>query len=162
MASLRIGTCSFTAEGWERSFYPEGLKKSDYLSYYAEHFDTLEVDSTFYRIPAHSTVRKWHDQVPADFRFACKMTQVVTHEKCMQDCESDVQAFVEAMDRLGDKLGAILLQFPYFNKKAFKSGDEFLLKLEQFLKSLPDDGENAEWTSIEALAADDSGKKSSH
>jgi hypothetical protein len=54
---LRLGTSSFTAEGWETSFYPKGMQPRDYLSYYATQFDTLEVDATFYRIPAESTVK---------------------------------------------------------------------------------------------------------
>lgn len=134
---MRVGTSAFTAAGWEGVFYPQGVKSGDSLSYYAQHFDTVEVDSTFYRIPAFSTVRKWREQTPEKFVFSCKVPQKITHEKVLVDCEDDMRAFLEAMDGLGEKLGVMLLQFPYFNKKKFKSPDEFLKLLAPFLKKLP-------------------------
>lgn len=134
---MRVGTSAFTAAGWEGVFYPEGVKSGEYLSYYSQQFGTVEVDSTFYRIPAFSTVRKWRDQTPEKFVFACKVPQVITHEKVLVDCDDEMRAFVEAMEGLGEKLGPMLLQFPYFNKKAFKSPDEFLKRLAPFLKKLP-------------------------
>ena len=134
---LRIGTSAFTAAGWEKSFYPPEVRPPDYLHYYATQFDTVEVDSTFYRIPSLTTVRKWRDQTPDDFIFAAKVPQVITHEKCLQGCEDEMRAFLEAMDGLGPKLGPLLLQFPYFNKKTFATADPFLERLEKFLKKLP-------------------------
>jgi uncharacterized protein YecE (DUF72 family) len=134
---VRVGTSAFTAKGWEETFYPAGLDASDYLAYYAEHFDTVEVDSTFYRTPSLQTVRKWHAQTPAGFRFAVKVPQVITHEKCLLDCEAEFARFVETMDALGEKLTAMLLQFPYFNKKVFPKPEGFLDRLAGFLPRLP-------------------------
>lgn len=137
MAEIRVGTSAFTAEGWEGSFYPRGMKPADYLSYYATQFDAVELDNTFYRTPALSTVKGWYAKTPPGFLFAAKVPQVITHEKVLVDCEEDLSHFLETMDALGDKLGPLLFQFGYFNKSKFKSQAEFLAKLKPFLKKLP-------------------------
>jgi uncharacterized protein YecE (DUF72 family) len=136
-ANIRIGTSAFTAEGWEGSFYPAGLKPADYLSFYATKFDTVELDNTFYRTPAPSTVRGWNTKTPPGFIFAAKVPQIITHEKVLVDCDDDLSFFLKMMDALGDKLGPLLFQFGYFNKSKFKSGAEFLALLKPFLKKLP-------------------------
>jgi uncharacterized protein YecE (DUF72 family) len=137
MAELRIGTSAFTAEGWVGSFYPKGMQPRDFLSYYATKFDTVELDNTFYRTPAISTVEGWNLKTPPGFLFAAKIPQVITHEKVLVDCEDDLTHFLKTMDALGDKLGPLLFQFGYFNKGAFKSQAEFLALLKPFLQKLP-------------------------
>lgn len=136
-SSILLGTSAFTAAGWEGSFYPAGTKPSDYLTYYSKHFDTVEIDSTFYRIPALSTVNGWNAKTPKGFIFAAKVPQTITHEKVLKGCEAEFEQFVKTMDALGDKLGPMLLQFPYFNRKAFKSVGEFLALLRSFLNKVP-------------------------
>src|SRR6266849_10335210 len=76
MSSLYIGTSAFTAAGWEGTFYPPGTKPADFLRYYAQHFDTVEVDSTFYRIPSKATVQGWALKTPKGFVFAAKVPQI--------------------------------------------------------------------------------------
>jgi uncharacterized protein YecE (DUF72 family) len=137
MDDLRIGTSAFTAAGWETAFYPEGMKPSDYLTYYATRFSTVEVDSTFYRTPSVATVNGWERKTRKGFLLAAKIPQTITHEKVLQNCDEDLKYFLETMDLMGDKLGPLLFQFGYFNKTAFKSGKEFLVRLESFLKKLP-------------------------
>ncbi|MGH9744464.1 MAG: DUF72 domain-containing protein [Candidatus Acidiferrum sp.] len=137
MTEIRIGTSAFTAAGWEGSFYPAGMKPAEYLSYYATQFDAVEVDSTFYRTPAIATVRGWDAKTPSGFVFAAKVPQSITHEKVLVGCEDELGTFLKTMDVLGEKLGPLLLQFPYFNKTVFKSGGEFLARLGPFLKTLP-------------------------
>jgi uncharacterized protein YecE (DUF72 family) len=139
MTELRIGTSAFTADGWEGSFYPKGMKPADFLSYYATKFDTVELDNTFYRTPALSTVQGWNAKTPPGFIFAAKIPQVITHEKILVDCQDDLSHFLKTMDALGDKLGPLLFQFGYFNKQKFKSGSEFVARLGPFLKKLPKD-----------------------
>jgi uncharacterized protein YecE (DUF72 family) len=136
-SEIRLGTSAFTAAGWESAFYPPGMKPSDYLSYYATRFDTVEVDSTFYRTPAISTVKGWYAKTPPGFLFAAKVPQLITHEKALRDCDADLTQFLQAMDCLGEKLGPLLFQFGYFNKQAFSSVKEFLARLAPFLKKLP-------------------------
>ena len=137
LAPIRLGTSSWTGEGWRGSFYPAGSKPHDLLPLYSERFDTVEVDSTFYRIPAASTVRRWRERTPAGFTFAAKVPQIITHEKMLVGAEEDLAAFLEVMDLLGDKLGPLLLQFPYFNKQKFPGLGFFLERLECFLAQLP-------------------------
>jgi uncharacterized protein YecE (DUF72 family) len=137
-ADIRVGTSAFTAAGWEGTFYPPGMQARDFLSYYATKFNTVEVDSTFYRTPAHSTITGWANKTPPGFVFALKIPQVVTHEKCLEDCDDEFKTFVDTAEGLGkDKLGPMLLQFPYFNRSKFKTGAEFLARLQPFLKKLP-------------------------
>jgi uncharacterized protein YecE (DUF72 family) len=83
MAEIRLGTSAFTAAGWKGSFYPRGIKPAEYLSFYATKYNTVELDNTFYRTPALSTVRGWYAKTPPGFLFAAKVPQVVTHEKCL-------------------------------------------------------------------------------
>lgn len=136
--NVRVGTSAFTAAGWETAFYPEGTKPADYLPYYGTQFDTVEVDSTFYRTPAASTVRKWYQATPAHFLFSAKVPQVITHEKVLEGCDEEFGRFVETMQQgLAEKLGVLLLQFPYFNKKAFATAAPFVARVEKFLEKLP-------------------------
>lgn len=137
LAPIRLGTSSWTGEGWLGSFYPAGSKPQDFLPLYAERFDTVEIDSTFYRIPAASVVRQWRERTPAGFTFAVKVPQTITHEKLLVGVEQDLAAFLEVMDLLGDKLGPLLLQFPYFSQQKFRGPGVFLERLEGFLAQIP-------------------------
>jgi uncharacterized protein YecE (DUF72 family) len=137
MPSLYVGTSAFTAAGWEGTFYPPGMKPADFLRYYAQHFNSVEVDSTCYRIPSLSTVKGWFEKTPKGFIFAAKIPQVITHEKVLVNCDDDVAQFLKMMDALGEKLGPLLFQFGYFNKKVFVGVNDFLARLRPFLKKLP-------------------------
>ena len=137
--ALRIGTSAFTATGWPGTFYPNGLPEREYLTYYATMFDTVEVDSTFYRTPSASTVKGWNAKTPPGFVFAAKVPQIITHEKVLVDCDAEFKQFIEVMDNLGDKLGPLLLQFGFFNSVVFRGVNDFLARLRPFLKKLPKD-----------------------
>src|SRR6266849_1435047 len=78
LPGILLGPSAFTANGWEGSFYPPGMKPRDFLSYYATQFPTVEVDTTFYGTPSASTVASWNEKTPSDFIFAAKVPQVVT------------------------------------------------------------------------------------
>ena len=134
---LRLGTSSFTADGWNRSFYPPGMHSRDYLSYYATQFDILEVDATFYRIPALSTVQGWYNKTPSNFLYALKTPQEITHERILVDVDPIFNEFLRITEPLAEKLGVILLQFPYFNKQTFANANDFLARLRPFLEKLP-------------------------
>jgi len=138
-SGIHFGTSAFIADGWERSFYPKGMKPADYLTYYATKFDTVEIDSTFYHAPSAATVNGWARKTPDNFIFAVKVPQVITHEKMLQGANDEFKSFVETMDLLGEKLGPMLLQFPYFNRTKFKSGGEFVRLLQDFMKKFPKD-----------------------
>lgn len=138
-ASLHLGTSSFTATGWEGSFYPRGLKSTDYLTYYGEHFDSVEVDSTFYACPTAKTVSGWYAKTPDNFVFAVKVPQTITHDKVLVDCDAEWNEFLDTMGLLRQKLGPIVFQFPYFNRALFRDREPFLQRLVPFLKKLPKD-----------------------
>jgi uncharacterized protein YecE (DUF72 family) len=134
---LHLGTSSFSHESWVGGFYPSGTRPGDFLTVYAQRYDTVEIDATFYRIPSKSQARSWAMKVPDGFRIAVKAPQIVTHEKLLVDCEEEMHAFLASMDEMGDRQGPILFQFPYFRRDAFSSVDAFLKRLDPFLTALP-------------------------
>lgn len=136
---ILLGTSSFTATGWEGSFYPKGLRSAEYLSFYAQHFHTVEIDSTFYACPSDQTVSNWASRTPENFIFSVKVPQTITHEKILENCELEFQQFLETMRLLGPKLGPIVFQFPFFNRAVFPDRHEFTDRLVPFLKGLPKD-----------------------
>jgi len=136
---IHLGTSSFTAAGWEGSFYPARLKSADHLSFYAEHFDTVEIDSTFYGCPPPKTVENWARKTPAGFIFAVKVPNIITHDKMLADCDAELKEFLDTMGILGEKLGPMVFQFPFFDKWMVKDQAAFLAALAPFLKKLPAD-----------------------
>ena len=116
---------------WRGNFYPQDMKAAEYLHEYSKHFDTVEVNNTFYRIPSENTVMKWGQQTPRGFLFALKFPRVITHVKMLRNCENEVNRFLEYASKLEDKLGPLLLQFP----PTFRNQHLHLLK--DFLPSLP-------------------------
>ena len=99
-SSILLGTSSFTATGWQGSFYPKGLRPADYLSYYAQHFDTVEIDSTFYATPNVSVVRSWNAKTPEGFLFAAKVPQEITHKRVLKDCDEEFKVFLTTTECL--------------------------------------------------------------
>jgi uncharacterized protein YecE (DUF72 family) len=136
---MLIGTSAFTAAGWPGAFYPAGMKSSEYLTYYATQFKTVEIDSTYYGTPSAATVSNWYQKTPPDFIFAAKVPQVVTHDKVLVDCEREFDEFIERMDLLNEKLGPMVFQFPFFDRWKFPKREDFFAVLGPFLKKLPAD-----------------------
>jgi len=128
---LHVGTMGWSYGFWKGSFYPEGLASKDFLAFYAKHFGTVEVDSTFCRIPRRQSVMDWKEQTPEGFVFSLKFPQVITHVKMLKDCEEETSVFLERAELLGEKLGVLLLQFPY------NFGTEHVPLLRDFLQTLP-------------------------
>jgi uncharacterized protein YecE (DUF72 family) len=136
-AQIHLGTSAFTAAGWKGSFYPQRLKPAEYLTHYAQHFGTVEIDSTFYGAPKASAVRDWYAKTPRDFLFAAKVPREITHRKVLHDCDAECKQFLGAMELLGEKLGPLLFQFGYFGRSSFATVDRFLAILVPFLDKLP-------------------------
>jgi len=139
MHPVRVGTCGWSYKDWSGVFYPKGLPAGEYLSFLAEQFPIVEVDSTFYRSPSPTMVQNWHDRTPENFGFSLKVPQTITHEKALVNCGAEVDAFISAARRLRNKLLCCLLQFGYFNRKAFDDLDAFLARLDPFLTTWPKD-----------------------
>jgi uncharacterized protein YecE (DUF72 family) len=135
--NLRLGTCSWSTADWVGSVYESGTKSVDYIAQYAQRFNAVEIDSTFYATPRRSTVEGWADRTPETFVFASKVPQVITHEKFMEGCQGDLANFLDTMSLLGPRLGPILFQFPYFAKRRGVTLDNFLERLTPFLDEIP-------------------------
>ena len=104
---LKLGTSSWSSKDWLGKFYPQGTAPRDFIGRYAERFPTVEIDSTFYGTPGVRTVENWRDQTPETFVFAAKVPQVITHDKCMEDCARDLAAFLNTMAILGPRLAPV-------------------------------------------------------
>jgi len=132
-ANIRVGTQGWNYDAWVGPFYPAGTRPADFLTVYARAFDTVEVDSTFYAIPAAKTVRGWAQRTPADFLFSLKLPQEITHERRLRNVDQLAAEFFDSARELGDKLGPVLIQLgPEF-------GPTELPALAQFLPKLPKD-----------------------
>jgi uncharacterized protein YecE (DUF72 family) len=110
-----IGTAGYSFPHWKGPFYPRNMAPGKWLSYYAEHFNSLEVNTTFYTQPRAPMLERWASEVPSDFSFTLKMNRVVTHEKGLKNIRGDLLSFLREASALGDKLSCILFQLPpYF------------------------------------------------
>jgi uncharacterized protein YecE (DUF72 family) len=127
---LLAGTSGFSYKEWLGKFYPEKLPGNAMLRYYAERLATVEINNTFYRMPAEAMLTNWANEVPAHFTFTLKAPRRITHEKRLREAGEDVAEFLRRAQLLGDKLGAILFQLPPFLKKD-------LPRLKNFLALLP-------------------------
>ncbi len=130
--NLHIGTSGYSYKEWKGSFYPDDLAAAKMLEYYAQHFSTVEINNTFYRMPSGKAVEQWRDTVPDDFRFVVKASRRITHMKRLRNVEEETAYLFETVDGLGDKLGPVLFQLPPFLKKDLE-------RLEAFLACVPAD-----------------------
>jgi len=126
---LLAGTSGYSYKEWLGHFYPEKLPGSEMLRYYAERFTTVEINNTFYRMPAESMLAQWLDQVPEHFAFTLKAPRRITHEARLRDSESNVAEFLRRADALGAKLGVVLFQLPPYLKKDVPRLRDFLALL---------------------------------
>ena len=109
---VHIGTSSWLFDGWRGVFYPDKLPKNQYLPFYATQFDTVEVNTSFYAIPAPSTLINWVESVPAGFTYVLKFPRVITHDRRLVDCVDLSRTFLDALRALGPAAGPAFLQFP--------------------------------------------------
>lgn len=130
--AIHIGTSGWTYDHWKRAFYPDGLADDERLRYYARHFDTVEINNSFYQLPTAKTLNHWRDSVPGHFRFAVKASRYITHMKKLKDPEKGLRTFLDRAAVLDDRLGPILFQMPprwHFDEN----------RLAAFLSNLNDD-----------------------
>ncbi|MBM3334192.1 DUF72 domain-containing protein [Candidatus Sumerlaeota bacterium] len=110
--NCRVGTSGWQYAHWRKIFYPDGLPTACWFEHYAEHFDTVEINSTFYRMMPEETFRRWREKAPRGFLYAVKMWRQITHRKKLKDAEREVTDFLKRAAALGDRLGPILIQLP--------------------------------------------------
>lgn len=109
---LFVGTSGWQYAHWRRRFYPERLPQRAWLPFFAERFQTVEVNNTFYNLPDRSVFEHWRMNTPNDFCFAVKMSRYLTHLKRLHDPHEPVARFMERATALGPKLGPVLIQLP--------------------------------------------------
>ncbi len=109
---LRIGTSGWNYDHWRGPFYPEVLPKRAWFSYYADVFDTVEINNTFYNLPRESTFAKWLAAAPAGFVYALKASRYITHVKRLKDSQDALKLFLGRARLLESKLGPVLYQLP--------------------------------------------------
>jgi uncharacterized protein YecE (DUF72 family) len=126
---LTAGTSGYSFKEWCGPFYPEKMAGADMLRYYAERLPTVEINNTFYRMPAESVLAQWAGQVPAHFRFTLKAPRRITHEKRLREADDHVAEFLRRSGALGDKLGVVLFQLPPYLKKDLPRLTDFLALL---------------------------------
>ena len=128
---IHVGTSGFAYKEWRGSFYPEKMKEKDMLRYYAERLRAVEINNTFYRLPARETLLRWAEQVPDGFVFVLKAAQRITHRQKLAPESAETVAYLfDTARALGDRLGPVFFQTPPFLKK--DAG-----RLREFLAGLP-------------------------
>jgi uncharacterized protein YecE (DUF72 family) len=121
-----VGTSGWDYAPWVGRFYPREVRKARRLAYYAERFPSVEVNSTFYKLPAEDVIRGWAEQAPPGFLFAVKAWQMVTHMKRLLGADDFAREFCERAALLGDKLGPLLFGLPPNMKKDLPRLQAFL------------------------------------
>ena len=132
MRPVHVGCSGWNYAAWRERFYPKGLPANRWLEHYAQHFSTVEVNSTFYRLAKPEAVARWATQVPDDFIFSVKASRYLTHIKRLAKLDEGVKRFFATVEPLVEagKLGPVLWQLP----PNFKRDDE---RLANALRALP-------------------------
>ncbi len=125
-----VGTSGYGYREWKGKFYPEKITPREMLRFYSDRFSTVEINNTFYRMPRESVLVSWTEQVPADFIFAIKAPQIITHLKMLRNISEETEYFFGALSALGRKLGPVLFQLP----RSFRADRTVL---EEFLQMIP-------------------------
>jgi len=131
--TLHIGTSGYAYKEWKGSFYPADLPAKQMLGYYGERFGAVEINASFYRLPTAATLTSWATDVPADFSFAFKSPQRITHFQRLKDSGESVAEFVRVAATLKERLGPLLFGLPPNMKKDVG-------RLRAFLELLPRKG----------------------
>src|SRR5262245_46275695 len=131
--SVHIGCSGWQYRHWRGDFYPADLSQSQWLEHYAQRFDTVEINNTFYRLPDAATFASWGKRTPRRFVFAVKASRYLTHMKKLKEPDGPIELFFSRAKRLGSALGPTLYQLP--PGWALKAAS--LERFELFLRALP-------------------------
>ena len=134
VSQIHVGCSGWVYKHWRGIFYPEGLPQTRWFHRYAEEFDTVEINASFYRLPLEKTFDGWREKAPEGFRYAVKANRFITHLKKLVGCDPEIDRFVNLARRLEHALGPILYQLP-------PSLHKDVGRLETFLARLPKDVE---------------------
>jgi uncharacterized protein YecE (DUF72 family) len=128
---IRIGTSGWHYKHWRGPFYEDNCPASKMLPSYYSQFDTVEINNSFYKLPAPGTFSCWRDATPENFCFAVKASRFITHNKKLKDPENALKNFLPRAEELGHKLGPILFQLP----PRWRINAD---RLDEFLSTLPE------------------------
>jgi uncharacterized protein YecE (DUF72 family) len=138
--NLLVGTSSWSCQDWCGGFYPQSIETGEMIRVYSSKLRTVEIDATWHYMPNMKMVEAWKSRTPDGFVFSAKVPKVISHDKYLEDCAGELNEFLSVMSRLEDKLGPLILQFPYVAKgkdpKEYESGIEFMRRLKGFSKLL--------------------------
>jgi uncharacterized protein YecE (DUF72 family) len=109
---IHVGTSGYNYPEWRGTFYPEGFSTKKMFAFYADVFETVEINYTFYRMPTLKTTEAWRDQAPAGFSYVLKAPRSITHDRRLKDCADNVKFFCDSARALGPHLGPLLFQLP--------------------------------------------------
>ena len=110
---IHIGTSGFYNKAWVGIFYPEGMPGKEWFSYYCQHFNTFEINATFYKFPTLRVMQNWYNRAPKGFIYAVKAPKIITHLKRFNACKDEIAQFYNVChEGLAEKLGPILFQLP--------------------------------------------------
>ncbi|MGK2953095.1 MAG: DUF72 domain-containing protein [Thiobacillus sp.] len=126
---LYVGTSGYAYKEWKGSFYPRDLPAKRMLHFYGEHFRTVEINNTLYRMPTAPLLQTWANEVPPDFKFVLKASQRITHQHRLVDADDEVGYLLDVAATLQSRLGALLFQLPPHLKKDVPRLDAFLALL---------------------------------
>jgi uncharacterized protein YecE (DUF72 family) len=129
---VRIGTSGWVYKHWLDLFYPRTIPGAEQLPFYAQHFDTVEVNFSFYRLPERTVFESWRERTPEGFLFAVKGSRFLTHIKKLKEPEEPLQRLMERAGGLEEKLGPILFQFPATWKQDLERLETFLVAMRAY------------------------------
>jgi len=112
LEALRIGCSGWSYKDWLGPFYPKELQPKEYLQHYSKVFNSVEIDSSFYRVPNGFMIGQWRNSTPTGFMFSPKLPKKITHDNKLANSESQLLYFYSVLSKLGDKLGPIAVQLP--------------------------------------------------
>ena len=136
VSEIHVGCSGWVYKHWRGIFYPEGLPQKRWFERYAEEFDTVEINASFYRLPLATTFEGWREKAPPGFRYAIKVNRFITHLKKLLGCEPEVDRYVELTRMLSEKLGPLLYQLPPSLHKNLERLDRFLSRLPRDLEQV--------------------------
>jgi uncharacterized protein YecE (DUF72 family) len=130
---IYMGTMGWSYKDWLGVFYPQESNQRDYLTYYSQVFNSLEIDSTFYYIPKPEVVTTWHQNTPSEFRFSAKLPKIITHDRGLVDVEDILTPFLSNMALLGEKIACYLVQL----SPGYRCNETTFTRFKHFLDLLP-------------------------
>lgn len=129
---IHIGTSGWSYKHWKNCFYPEELRTTEWLSYYAKSFSITEINTSFYHLPKDTTVLGWSEKVPKRFKFCPKISRYITHIKRLKDPEQTLEKFFTVFDLMKDRLGPVLIQLPPTLQFNYDVAEHFYTELQHY------------------------------